>query len=156
LLIKSNFDSSRVFGVDGSNVYDVTVSNIATPANGNCPPTVSNSLNTVAFGSTVIPKQMILTSDGVHMFVTNDSPKVLTYNATTAAASSITLQGSATATTTGGATLDGAQVYVGALGSNDVHRIDVNAGTDAQQIAVSLKDSAGAAVSPDFVAVRPK
>jgi uncharacterized protein YjdB len=156
LLIKSNFDSSRVFGVDGSRVYDVTVSNIATPANGNCPPTASNSLNTVLFGSTVTPKQMILTSDGVHMYVTNDSNKVLTYNAATRTTSSITLQNSATATTTGGATLDGAQVYVGALGSNDVHRIDVNAGTDAQQIAVTLKDSAGAAVSPDFVAVRPK
>jgi hypothetical protein len=61
-----------------------------------------------------------------------------------------------TATTTGGATLDNAQVYVGALGSNDVHRIDVAAGTDAQQIAVSLKDAASATVSPDFVAVRPK
>jgi hypothetical protein len=154
--MKSNFDSTHVFGVDGSRVYDLTVSNIATPANGNCPPTANNSLNTVAFGSTVTPKQMILTSDGVHMFVTNDSNKVLAYNASTATTSSIALQGTATASTTGGATLDGAQVYVGALGSNDVHRIDVAAGTDAQQIAVSLKDSAGTAVSPDFVAVRPK
>jgi DNA-binding beta-propeller fold protein YncE len=156
LLIASNFDSTRVYSVDGSNMYDVAVSNIALPANSSCPPTANNVLNTVAFGNTFTPNQMIVTSDGSRVFVTNNLNKLMVYNATNSTASSITLLNGGTATTTGGATLDSKQVYVGALGSNDVHRIDVTAGTDAQQIAVSLKDAASATVSPDFVVVRPK
>jgi hypothetical protein len=156
LLIKSSTDSTRVFSVDTTRIYDITVSNIAAPANTSCPVTATTTLNTVSFGNTFAPKQMIVTPNASRVFVTNDQNKLMVYNATNSTASSITLVGAGTATTTGGVTQDSAQVYVGALGSNDVHRIDVTAGTDAQQIAVSLKDSAGAATSPDFVAVRPK
>src|SRR5207245_7315083 len=135
---------------------DVTVSNIATAPSTNCPVTATNSLNTVSFGNTFTPVQLIVTSDASRAFVTNNLNKLMVYNSTNSNASTITLSNGATSSTTGGATLDNLQLYVGALGSNDVHRIDIVAGTDEQQIAVGLKDSAGAATSPDFVAVRPK
>jgi hypothetical protein len=156
LRIGSSFDSTRVFAVDDSRIYDVTVSNIAAAASTNCPVTATNALNTVNFGGASAPGQLIVTSDGSRVFVTNASNKLRVYNPTNSTASAITLANSATASTTGGATLDNLQVYVGALGSNDVHRIDVAAGTDAQQISVGLVDSTGAATSPDFVVVRPK
>jgi len=54
----------------------------------------------------------------------------------------------------GGITPDGAQVYVGAS-DGTVHRVDVASGTDAQQIAVNLKDANGNLTTPDLVYVQP-
>ncbi|MCU1286433.1 MAG: Fibronectin type domain protein [Acidobacteriales bacterium] len=157
LLIGSTFDSTHVLGVDTNNIYDVTVSNIALPANSACPVTATNALTTKAFPSAIAtPKQLIITSGGTRAFVTNNTSNVMAYSTATATTSAIPLLNGGTSTTTGGATLDGLQLYVGALGRNDVHRIDLTTNTDAQQIAVSLKDVNGATVSPDFVAVRPK
>jgi hypothetical protein len=51
---------------------------------------------------------------------------------------------------------DGSQVYVGVAGSNDVHRIDVVSGTDAQQIAVNLVKPDNTAQAPDIVVVKPR
>ena len=55
----------------------------------------------------------------------------------------------------GGVTLDGSWVYVGAS-DNTVHRLNVVANKDDLQIAVGLKDSASHAVAPNLVVVLPK
>lgn len=156
LKIASSFDSKHVFAVDGVNIDDITVSNIGNPPNQNCPATVTNSPASFNFGiGTFTPDQLIVTSDGSNVFVTTPTNKLLRYVTATNATSTITLA-SGTAITTGGATLDGKSVYLGATGTNDVHLIDVTSGTDTKQITVSLKDASNAAVSPDFVAVQPK
>ena len=54
----------------------------------------------------------------------------------------------------GGITLDGTQVYVGAS-DGAVHRIDVASGADVQQLGVALKDSNGNLVIPNLVTVQP-
>jgi len=151
--IRSNLDSTHVFAVDAANLFDVSVS-VTSPA---CPPSLTNSLATFNFGAgTFVPGQLIGAGDGVHVFVTSDQPSVLTYNATTNLAGSVALSGGATSATTGGTTLDSAQLYVGAAGTNDVHRIDVGTGLDVQAISVGLKKPDGSAQAPDLVAVRPR
>jgi hypothetical protein len=156
LKIASSFNSQHVFAVDGTNIDDITVSGIGTPPNQNCPATVTDSAATFNFGiGTFTPDQLIVTSDGANVFVTTPSNKLLHYVTASHATSTITMA-TGTAITTGGATLDGKTLYLGVTGSNDVHRIDVAGGTDAQQIAVGLQDANKNAVSPDFVAVQPK
>jgi len=156
LKITSSFDSTRVFAIDASHIDDVTVSGIGTPANQNCPAIVTQSSMSVPIaGGPFTPNQLFLTSDGKNLFATTPTNQLLHYDTIAHTTSIITLSGG-TAITTGGATLDGQNVYVGATGTNDVHRISVASGTDSQQIIVSLKDTSSNAVSPDFVAVQPK
>lgn len=156
LKLASSFDSSRVFAVDTTQVDDVTISSIGTVANQNCPATVTQTSASVPFAAAPFtPDQLILTTDGKHLFVTTPTNKLLHYDTTAHTTNTITLS-TGTAITTGGATLDGQNVYVGATGTNDVHRISVASGTDTQQISVGLKDTNSNAVSPDFVVVQPK
>ncbi len=96
--------------------------------------------------------QIIATADGKHAFVTDSSVagKLLTYDVVGNATGSIALSSGTAATTTGGATSDGASVYVGVSdgGNGSVHQINVGAGTDAAQIPLNLV--------PDLVAIRPR
>jgi hypothetical protein len=118
-----------------------------------CPPPLSDTLSSVNFGvGAFAPRQLIVLSDGSKAFVTSDLGQLLGLTTATSIPFAIALAHGASAFT-GGATLDGAKLYVGGS-DNFVHRIDVAGGTDAQQIGAS----AGTALSftPDLVAIRPK
>ena len=148
-LVKTLPDGSKVLGSVLPNLVVVAVTTSGTT----CPPTITEtpvSLTFAAGGSTA--GQIIITPDGKHAYITSDvAGKLLSYDAVGNATGSVTLSsGTATTTnTTGGSTLDSASVYVGVKDgtTGSVHRIDVNAGTDATQIPVTF--------IPDLVAVRP-
>lgn len=161
LKITSSFDSTRVYAVDNTQVDDITISSIGVATTGtppNCPATVTQSSNTVALPGSITPNQLILTTDDKNLYITTPTNQLVHYDTTAHTTNTITLA-SGTAITTGGATLDGQNLYLGATGSNDVHRISVasgTGGTDSQQINPGLKDTSGNTVSPDFLVVQPK
>jgi hypothetical protein len=96
------------------------------------------------------PNQNIPTSDGTRAFITNNTPNLIVYKAADQSVTTIPLT-NATASFTGGVTLDGTQLYVGVAGTTPtVHRIDLTTNTDAQQITAS-----STAFTPNLVAVRP-
>ena len=152
-LIKSTIDSTHVFAVDTGNLDDITASVASAP----CPPTssdVTNTVQTASFGQTITPNQIIVSPDGSKVYVTSDAG-LFVYDVAAGTVANIALAGGATGTTQGGITLDGTKLYVGALGSNDLHVIDTSTNTDVQQIAVGLKKPDGTTAVPDLVAVRP-
>ena len=123
LKIDSSYDSTHVFAVDGTSIDDITVSNISTAAGTNCPATVTNSAATFNFGQGAFtPDQLIVTANGANVFVTTPSTKLLRYVVSGNATSAITMT-TGTSITTGGATLDSQNLYLGMTGTNDVHRV---------------------------------
>jgi hypothetical protein len=142
-------NAGTVLAVDspGIDVIKVTTTRVG------CPPPLSDTLTSVNIGvGPFTARQLIVLSDGSKAFVTSNLGQLLGLTTATATPFAIPLAGGASAFT-GGATFDGAKLYVG--GSDKfVHRIDVAGGSDAQQIG----PSAGTAFSftPDLVAVRPK
>ena len=139
-------NAGTVLAVDspGIDVIKVTTTRVG------CPPPLSDTLTSVNLGvGPFTARQLIMLSDGSKAFVTSNLGQLLGLTTATATPFAIPLAGGANAFT-GGATLDGAKLYVG--GSDKfIHRIDVAGTTDAQQIP-------GTALSftPDLVAVRPK
>jgi hypothetical protein len=116
--------------------------------NKGCPPSVTNAPTPVTITGT--PNQIIPTSDGTRAFITNNTPNLIVYKAADQSVTTIPLT-NATASFTGGVTLDGTQLYVGVAGTTPtVHRIDLTTNTDAQQITAS-----STAFTPNLVAVRP-
>ncbi len=147
--IQSVVDASKVLAVDSPGIDVIT----PTSSRVGCPPALSDALNAVNLGAgTFTPRQLIVLPDGSRAFVTSDQGQLLGLTTATATPFAIPLNGGANAFT-GGATLDGKSLYVGAS-DGKVHRIDLSkidsapATADAQQIGVSF--------TPDVVAVRPK
>ena len=152
--VAASQDSTRLFAVDDAKIYEFGITLNST----GCPPSVTHPGPAVGdFGiGTFIPRQLIVSQSGTNAFVLSDKPSVLAYDAATDTPSTINLAGGATSAFSGGILPDGSNLYVGAAGTNDVHRVNVASGTDAQQIAVSLKDKNNAATAPDIVVVRPR
>jgi len=98
-------------------------------------------------------RQLFLSSNSTSAWIISDLQELLELNLQSSAPLVIPYAGGATAYS-GGITLDGAQVYVG-TSDGTVHRIDVASATDAQQIAVNLKDANGNPVTPNLVYVQP-
>jgi len=158
-LVKTLPNGSKMLGAEleatppSLAVIQPTVNATACPTTA---PTVTETLNTLTFAAgDTTPQQIIVTPDGSHAYITtnnvagNVAGKLLSYDVVGNATGSVTLAGTAPFTTTGGATLDSASVYVGVSdsGNGSVHQINVSAGTDAVQIPLSFV--------PDLVAVRP-
>lgn len=139
---------NKMLGTNSPNIAVMTPTLTAA-----CPPGITETRNTVGFGSAFTANQIIVTPDSKHAYVPagDVAGKLLSYDVVANTTGSVTLTSGTAVTTTGGATLDGASVYVGVSDTGgtvgSVHRIDVNAGTDATQISVSF--------IPDLVAVRP-
>lgn len=136
----------------GSSEIDKITPTITAPAAGtSCPPGLGNALATANFGvGAFTARQILVTSDGSQAFVTSDLASILVFNVGAATTAVIPLAGGGTQSFTGGVTLDGRNLYVGAGGVNAVHRIDTTAApatADVQQIPVGFV--------PDLVAVRP-
>src|SRR5260370_39496178 len=114
-----------------------------------CPPTIAETPSVLAFTGGTTAKQIIITSNGTHAYVTRDlAGKLLSYDVVGNATGAVNLVGTAPVTTTGGVTLDSASGYVGVKdgGTGSVHQIDVASGTDTTAMSVSFV--------PDLVAVR--
>ncbi len=151
VLLGGSYDSTHVFGTEGTNMYDVAVTTAAAPCP---PPNPVQALTTTAYAAAVTPKQLIVLPNGTKTYLTNATPQLQVYGPASGAAVQ-NLTANSTGSTTGAATSDSKLLYVGATGTNDVQKIDTASGT-VTAIAVNLKDKNQAAVAPDFVVVRPK
>ncbi len=114
-------------------------------------PSTINSFNMGAGDFTA--RQLFFSSDSSRAWIISDLPALMYFDLQSSAPVVIPYAGGATAYS-GGITLDGSQVYVGAS-DGTVHRISVASNADAQQIAVNLKDANGNPVVPNLVAVQP-
>src|ERR1019366_2760859 len=149
-LIKAIPNGTGAVAADSPAIDVVTTG--AVPAG--CPPAAPNSPASFDLGAGAFTAQQIFMSpDSSNAWIVSDLPELLLFDLTNLTPYAIPLAGGATAYN-GGITLDGAQVYVGAS-DGTVHRIDAASHTDAQQIAVNLKDGSGNPVAPNLVYVVP-
>jgi hypothetical protein len=149
----------QVIAVDSPNVRQIDVNPAPNPT-ATCPPTPTHATASYTFAGIAgfAPRQIIITSDQQKVIILSDQSSLLVYSvgatAGAGSTSTIPLDGGAVPFS-GGATLDGKTLYVGA-GDNTVHRIDLTAssgaGDDVQQVPIAFTP----ANQPDLVAVRPK
>jgi len=161
-LIRAVPNSTTMVAADPPNVDLITASNAGSPWGGNtifAPPSGClapwlatptavhpNSLSSFSLNAgDYTPSQLIATADGSKAIVLANRNSVLLYNISGNSASAIPLSGGA-ATTTGGATLDSAYLYVGGKDGN-VHRINFSTASDDTQISPGI--------TPEFVVVVP-
>lgn len=140
---------------DGAHLLAVTSPNMdlitAASDNVGCPPQFQQltATHTAMAGTAFTARQLIVVPDGSKAYVTSNQGGVLLgYDVANNSSAPIQLGGGATETFTGGTTIDGRFLYVGAGGVNAIHRIDLGTGLDVQQIPMSFV--------PDLVAVRPR
>ncbi len=131
---------------------------VSTPAtvNPGCPVTTPSpsTINSVDMGvGNFNARQLFFSTDSSRAWVISDLPELIYLNLVYSVPVVVPYTGGATAYS-GGITLDGQQVYVGAS-DGTVHRIQVVSSSDVQQIAVNLKDANGNLVVPDLVYVQP-
>lgn len=120
-----------------------------------CPPNPQNTLNTYNLGfGPFTASQVFVSTNSSAAWIISNLPAVLGFDLTALTPFSIPLANSAQPLS-GGTTVDGTKVYVGASDSN-VHALDVASHTDSAQIAVGLKDGSGNTVTPNLVLVLPK
>jgi Bacterial Ig-like domain (group 2) len=98
-------------------------------------------------------RQLFLNSNSTRAWIISDLPQLMYLYMPSLSPMVIPYAGGATAYS-GGVTLDGGYVYVGAS-DGTVHQINVGTNSDVGQIAVGLKDANGNAVAPNLVAVQP-
>jgi len=128
-----------------------------------CPPAVNESLTSTAYPG-FAPSQLVITGDSKYAFVTgyalpaNATPQSALdyYDITAKSAGTASIAAGGGQLTSGGATLDGRQLYVGVKAidtttqTNAVHMFDLTGATpsDTKQISTTFV--------PQFVAVQPK
>ena len=129
---------------------------VSTPGtmNPGCPITVPSTTSSVPMGVAFNARQLFFTSDGSHAWVISDLTELLGLDLQTSSPLVIAYAGNGVTAFSGGITLDGNQVYVGAS-DGTVHVISVPSAADVQQIAVGLKDANGNLTVPNLVAVQP-
>lgn len=145
-------DGKHLLAVISPNIDVIT----ATSDNAGCPPAVQNTASATAVNATPFgapfgfaTPQLIITSNGSRAFVTSDQGgKLVGYDVVNNVSAPIQLLGGVTQTFTGGVTLDGKLLYVGAGGTNTLHKIDLTTNLDVLQIPMNFV--------PDMVAVQPK
>ncbi len=149
-LIKAIPNGTGAVAADSPAIDVVTTGAVS----ASCPATAASSIASFDLGAgPFTPQQMFMSPDSSAVWIISDLPELLSFNLATLTPSSIPLIGGATPLS-GGITLDGAIIYVGA-NDGTVHRVAVSGGGDVGQIAVGLKDASGAAVSPNLVYVVP-
>jgi hypothetical protein len=127
-----------------------------TTATQACPPVVSESQTSIPLTfSAGNPAQMLVTADSGKAVVTSSGKEVAVVTLGANTSKSVALAASASVSGTGDLTADSASFYVSGS-DNAVHKIDLAGGTDAAQIAVTLKDASSATVTPNLIAVRNK
>jgi len=129
---------------------------VSTPGtlSGGCPVTTQSTIQSVNMGVHAFnARQVFMSPDGSRAWVISDLPEMIYLNLQSLSPVVIPYAGGVTAYS-GGITLDGSQVYVGAS-DGTVHRLITASSSDVQQIPVGLKDANGNATVPNLVAVQP-
>jgi hypothetical protein len=136
--------TGEILGADANGFSEITT--VESNAVGTtCPPSGSSTVDRANFASSLTPRKIIPAYDGSRAALTNSTGNVLVFNNSSNTVTPIALNG-ATESFSGGFAPGNTNLYIGA-GDSKVHRLDVAAGTDAQQITVSFV--------PDLVAVKP-
>jgi len=131
------------------------ISNPPATLSPGCPIVTQSTLTSFNMGvGNFNARQLFFSSDSSRAWIISDLTELIYFNLQSSMPVKIPYAGVGTTAFTGGITLDGLQVYVGAS-DGSVHRIDVTAGADVQQIGVNLKDSNGNLVAPNLVIVQP-
>jgi hypothetical protein len=119
-----------------------------------CPiTTLSSTTSTDLTSGNFNPRQLFFSSDSTRAWVISDLPDLIGLYLPTSLPLRIPYTNGVTAFS-GGITLDGNSVYVGAS-DGTVHLLSVPSNADVQQIAVGLKDANGNLTVPNLVAVQP-
>jgi trimeric autotransporter adhesin len=149
-VVTVNATPDRVFSsTDGSKMFALAsgiLNTITASTNGaGCPPVLSDAATNVDLGQGAFTANQILsTTNGSKVYFITSAGKIIAWNTSGGAGSPVNI--SSGTPSTGGLTLDGANLWVGGGSDNKVHRIDTSSNTDAQQISV--------AISADLVAVK--
>ncbi|HVZ17777.1 MAG TPA: hypothetical protein VG897_11705, partial [Terriglobales bacterium] len=140
--IVASGDGMKIYAISGAVMNTIT----ATTDGSACPPALSDSLSSVDLGQgAVSPTQMFSNPAGTKVYMISSANNVVVFDASANTGATISLSGSAKATTAG-LTMDGANLWVGGGSDQKVHRIDTSSNSDAQQISVGI--------SADLVAVK--
>lgn len=142
-----------VVAIDLPNMIVVNSSNISQA----CKPTIANTRAAFDLGlGSATPTELAITPDGSKAAITTNSDKLAVIDIKNAKSTVVRLASGATAAYHGDITADGLNYYVGAS-DGTLHRIDLSAASDAQQIAVGLKQSDGSTTAvPDLVQLKGK
>jgi hypothetical protein len=136
--------------VDAPSVDVVTTGTI----NTGCPANPQNSVNTYDLGAGDFnARQIFFSLDSSRAWILTDQSSVISFNLSALSPTLIPLVNN-TQAYSGGITMDGSKVYVGAK-DNNVHMLDVSSSADSAQIAVGLKDANSNPVAPNLVVVLP-
>jgi hypothetical protein len=148
VLIRKVPTGMTMVAADSPNIDLITASTNGATTISNCVPALSNTVSSVAFPTSFTANQLLVSPDGSKaLILASDNPAVLAYTIAGGTTSTVPLVNSPTLYT-GGITLDGAFLYVGASDNGGtVHVIDLNAMQDVAQISISF--------TPNLVAVRP-
>lgn len=150
-LVEPSLDGTRLFAVDSTSIHRINISIPSQP----CPPTTfTNAVTSFNLGGPFTPNQLIVLPDASKAYVSTNLPGLRTLDANAGTTSTIALTGGGAATT-GGFTLDGANVFVGATVSNDVQKISTATNTVTATIAVNLKKTDNTSAVPNLVVVKP-
>lgn len=133
---------------------EITTIAVTTSAAG-CPPPVTASPTPHPLGQgNFTPKQLLVSSDGAHLYVTSDLNSVIIYDIATNAVRAVALNPSATPLSAA-LTLSGQDLYVGAS-DGTIHHLDVsNSFSDLGRIPISLCSNTTASCPPNLMALRP-
>ncbi len=134
-------DGERMLGVE-TRFLDIVRTN---STGSGCPPDGSSFLEARKdSGQDFTPKQLIVLPDGSKAYIITTAGQLLAYDIAANTVSTIDLGGANALS--GAATFDSKNLYVGGS-DNKIHRVDVAAGADAEQITLTI--------TPDLVVIRP-
>jgi len=133
---------------------EITTIAVNTSAAG-CPPPVTATPTSHPLGQgNFTPKQILVSSDGAHIYVISDLSSVIIYDIATNAVRAVALNPSATPLSAA-LTLSGQDLYVGAS-DGTIHHLDVsNSFSDLGRIPISLCSNTTASCPPNLMALRP-
>lgn len=150
-LLGSYKNTNTVVAVDQHGVDIVHVA-LADATVGQCPSPVTYSTEFEDFGVPITARKLLVGTPGNEIVVLPAGLNKIGV-AHSGGAALIPFAGSGTEPVAGDLTQDGATLWVGIAGSNDVHEISVPSGTDQFQIQLNLNKTNAV---PDIIAVRPK
>jgi hypothetical protein len=142
-------NATQVLGLDPPNIDIINV----TTAPVGCPPTVTNTLQSVNLGQgSFLPTQFIISPDGAKAYVIASTlSSILVFDIGSQTSSAIQLAGNATPLRAS-LTPEGTLLYVGAS-DNTVHALDTVVGFDFQQISFPTNPALAEGALCDGVAV---
>jgi hypothetical protein len=145
--------TNQIVAVDTTGL-DIISPTLADPATGFCPPTATYTNQFIDFGvGPFTAHNLLIGSNGAHIAVLPAGVNRILVAIPGGGAGTIGLAGGATEALSGDITLDGNTLWIGAAGTNDVHRINLLTSADEFQIQPNVN---GNNAIPNLVAIQPK